>query len=108
MELTASEYYSNEIEDDIDAGIVGGNITPIEPEIITSEIEGEVFIKPKKTYTYTYTGTGDAQWIIDSKLPIEKKIDGKTITLSWTSTYRGEFVLAYGDVQKTIIVESLF
>lgn len=108
IELTAVEYYINEMEDDVEAGIVGGKIEPVIPDIITPEIEGEVFIKPKKTYTYTYVGSEEGFWMLDNKLPIVSAVDGKTITITWNSTYRGEFILQYGTVQKTIVVESLF
>ena len=108
IECIAHEYYSNLIEDDIEEGIVGGKIEPMVPEIITPDIEGEAFIKPKKTYTYTYLGNLEGTWKIDPKLPVKYAVDGKSITLTWESTYRGEFILAYGDIEKTIVVESLF
>jgi hypothetical protein len=59
-------------------------------------------------YTYTYSGTDESEWHIDPKYPIEKKIDGKTITLKWMKTFSGEFVLKYGDCERTIVVDSLF
>lgn len=111
LELTAEEYYSNEIEDDIAAGVVGGLIAdPITPEPSDADIIGEVFIKPKKSYTYIYSGEENAEWIIDSEyqLPIETKINGKTITIIWQKTYSGQFVLKYGNSEKTVVVESLF
>ena len=37
-----------------------------------------------------------------------KKIDDYTIEIMWDSTYSGQFILSYGDYEKTIVVESLF
>jgi hypothetical protein len=106
LEVYASEYYSNKMEDDIEIGIVGGLIA--EPEQIATDIEGDTFIKPKKTYLYNYIGTEEADWIFDTSLPIETAINGKEIAIKWLKTYSGEFVLHYGITEKTIIVESLF
>ena len=106
LEITAVEYYSNEFEDDIENGIAGGLI--IEPTEEESLIEGEQFIRPKKTYSYTYKGNEDAKWEFDSKLPIETTIDNKTITLKWLQTYSGEIQVKYGKTELTIVVESLF
>lgn len=107
LEITAYEYYTNEQKDNIEEGIVDawGEKIP-EPQDIT--IEGEIFIKPKKSYTYKYTGDENAEWIFDSRLPIEAYINNKEITIKWTTTYTGQFVLQYGTQEKTIVVESLF
>ena len=112
IELTATEYYANETEDDIDNGIVGGLVVePINPNpgLIEDLFEGETFIKPKKTYTYTFTGSQLGSWKLDSKLPIEiVSMSDKTISIKWNKSYHGQFELKYGDYVKTIVVESLF
>lgn len=112
LEITASEYYSNEIEDDIEQGIVGGLVAkPIEPENNSNLIKGETFIKPKITYEYRYEGKEEDVWQCDSKLPVEiikNEDDGKSIKIKWTSGHSGEFVIKYGSCEKTIVVESLF
>ena len=109
IEVTAQEYYANETEDDIEHGIVDGLIVkPIAPEPSDQEIQGDIFIKPKKFYSYTYVGDEEAEWSYDTKLPIESIIDGKTIKIKWTNTYTGQFVLKYGVKEKTIVIESLF
>ena len=107
IEITANEYYINEQKDNVEEGIVDawGEKIP-EPQDIA--IEGEIFIKPKKSYTYKYTGDENAEWIFDSRLPIEAYINDKEITIKWTTTYTGQFVLQYGTQEKTIVVESLF
>ena len=107
IEITANEYYINEQKDNVEEGIVDawGEKIP-EPQDIA--IEGEIFIKPKKSYTYKYTGEENAKWIFDSRLPIEAHINNKEITIKWTTTYTGQFVLQYGEEKKTIVVESLF
>ena len=52
-------------------------------------IEGEIFIKPKKSYTYKYTGLEEGSWSYDSRLPIEANINNNEITIKWTTTYTG-------------------
>jgi hypothetical protein len=55
LEINAIEYYSNDIEDDMENGIVGGLIVePADPEPVRSLIVGENFIKPKREYEYKY------------------------------------------------------
>ena len=114
LEVSAVEYYANEIEDDIDNGIVGGLIVkPENPntEQIEETIIGETFIKPKKEYEYYFNGNTILDWKIDKKYPVIIEIDNfnsKQIKLKWDSTYSGQFDLFYGDYKKTIVVESLF
>ncbi|MBE6148205.1 MAG: hypothetical protein E7167_01640 [Firmicutes bacterium] len=60
----------------------------LENSVVSSrKIQGEGFIKPKKTYTYTHYKAGE--WILDDKLPIEYEIDSGSIALKWTSSYSG-------------------
>ena len=113
LEVTAVEYYSNETEDDIENGIVGGLIEEIKnpnSEEVENTIIGETFIKPKTAYTYYFNGSLVSNWEIKGKyIPVKiNKIDDYTIELIWDSTYSGQFILSYGDYNKTIIVESLF
>lgn len=107
LEITAYEYYINEQKDDVEEGIVDAWGEEI-PKPQDNTIEGNIFIKPKKSYTYKYTGEENAEWIFDSRLPIEAHINDKEITIKWTTTYTGQFVLQYGTQEKTIVVESLF
>ena len=107
IEITAHEYYSNEQKDYVEEGIVDAWGEEI-PQPQDATIEGEIFIKPKKPYTYKYTGTKNGSWSYDSRLPIEAIIKDNEITIKWTKTYTGQFVLQYGTEEKTIVVESLF
>ena len=107
LEVAAVEYYANETEDNIEEGVVEGNIQEIEVPV-EKTIEGEIFIKPKKTYVYKYLGDENASWVYDTRLPLEVNINGKELTLKWTTTYNGQFDLQYGDKVKTIVVETLF
>ena len=106
LEVYASEYYSNKMEDDTENGIVGGLIS--KPEEIVSDIQGDTFIKPRKTYTYKYTGTEHSNWEFDNSLPIETITDNQEISIKWLKNYSGQFILRYGSSEKTIVVESLF
>ena len=112
LEINAVEYYSNEFEDDIANGIAGGLIVK-EENPNNSEIEeliqGDTFIKPKGVYQYEYVGTELSSWIIDSSYPVDYKIiNDRTIKIRWTATYSGQFEIKYGDLIKTVVVESLF
>ena len=109
LEINAVEYYSNIVEDDVEAGIVGGLVAS--PEVLDESknfIFGETFIKPKKSYEFIYRGNNVAEWHIDCKYPIEYTVEGNKITLTWMQTYSGQFELYYGDIHKTVVVESLF
>ena len=112
LEITAAEYYINEQQDDVKEGIVDAYGEEI-PEPQDSTIEGPIFIKPKLSYVYKYTGDEEGVWAYDTRLPIEVIINEKEITITWKTTYTGEFVLQYvgKDITiagKTIVVESLF
>lgn len=112
LEVNAIEYYANETEDNIEEGVVGGLIMkPVDPNVDTS-IEGETFIKVKKTYEYIFNGEENAAgWFVDSKYPVLWEIDSnnpRKITLKWDTTFSGEFEIKYGDCVKKIIAESLF
>ena len=112
LEVIAVEYFANEIEDDIDNGIVGGKIDLIQdPNEEFNEIIGETFIKIKKNYSYSFEGSAEAAWYVDKKYPVILVVDSnnsKTVNLKWTGSYSGQFDLYYGDHKKTIVVESLF
>lgn len=113
LEIVAVEYYANETEDDVDAGIVGGLITePVDPNGSNMEILGETFIKVKKAYEFTYDGNEGAVWEVDKKYPIVLTLDendARHVWVYWDSSYSGQFELRYGNyASKTIVVESLF
>ena len=109
LEVYACEYYTNEHEDNIQEGLVDDLIVePIIPE--EKDILGETFIKPRKTYEYEYVGKRilNAKWAWNEILPIEANIDSTKITIKWDASYSGQFDLCFGDIKKTIVVESLF
>ena len=112
LEVAAAEYYTNEQKDNVEEGIVDAWGEEI-PEPQDEAIRGDTFIKPKKTYTYEYMGKENGKWQYDTRLPIDSTVNGKQITITWKTTYTGEFVLQYiGEdmviAGKTIVVESLF
>lgn len=109
IEVVAVEYYSNQTTDNVEEGIVDEFVAkPIDPTP-DSLIAGETFIKPQFEYTYTYTGDNEGDWSVDSQLPVLLDVkDSKTVNIKWDASYSGQFDLSYGDVKKTIVVESLF
>ena len=113
LEVEAVEYYSNEYEDDIDAGVVGALIPEVkdpngeEP----GKIEGETFIKVKRQYTYNFSGREAKVWSVEGNYPVKlifDKEDPRNVSVMWTAGYSGQFDLCYGEYKKTIVVESLF
>ena len=113
LEVTAVEYFANETEDDIEAGIVGALIPEIQDPNPEEEIgiQGETFIKVKTSYKYKFNGYESHRWELGSKCPVKIEIDPKdprNVTITWTQGYSGQFDLYYGDYKKTIVVESLF
>ena len=113
LEINAVEYYSNETEDNLESGIVGGLITePVDPnnKFVNDTIIGESFIKPKKEYEYIYHGNLKGEWSVGKNIPVQLiPFEENKVKLRWLDTYSGQFDLYYGDVyKKTIVVESLF
>lgn len=113
LEFTAQENYECDHEDLII------DITDPNPEVpeIENTIIGETFISPlvSNIYQVKYETYG-AEWNIS--LPSENKdIDDvleyeiqedNSIRVTWTAMVSGSFVITYGDIQRTIIVQSLF
>ena len=112
LEVVAVEYFANESEDDIDAGIVGGLIEEQQdPNNSFNEIIGDTFIKVKKNYQYEFVGEEIYPWTVDKKYPVELLVDSndnRKVTLIWQQGYSGQFELIYGPYKKTVVVESLF
>ena len=108
LEIYATEYYTNDFEDDLENGVVGGLVVKTPEEDISSDIMGDTFIRPNKTYHYEYIGQEISEWNFDKNLPIEAEISDSKISIKWLKNYSGQFVIRYGTVEKTIVVESLF
>ena len=117
LELQATEYFSNNTEDDVENGLVGVLIQqPVDPNPTTDRkvifISGETFIKPSKEYEYTLGIPTEMEWKVDKRYPV--KLEPFTnekgyscVRLKWTSPYSGEFELSIGSYTKTIVAESL-
>lgn len=112
LEINATEYYRNEIEDDLEKGLVGELVTELinpNTEAIEETILGETFIKPKRQYTFTFNGNKIGSWSVAKGVPVSLEQDGKAVKIKWLETFSGEFELWYAGVyKKTIVVESLF
>jgi hypothetical protein len=89
------EYYSNEIEDDIKNGIVGGLIE--EPQSPNSDleekrIEGDTFIKVKKTYEYEFKGALTRLWSVVPAVDVTLipcPTDPRKVSLKWNNSFSG-------------------
>lgn len=111
LEITATEYYQNDITDNIEEGLA--NVYPLQEKIAEEQkenlIQGPVFIKPKYKYSYEYIGEELNEWNYDTTLPIKIiSKENKKIVLQWTAIYSGQFDLSFGNTVKTIIVESFY
>ena len=81
-------------------------------------IIGESFVKPLQTAVYSINQViPDTEWRV--YLPSDNKDvedvltwtiseDQTNISVTWTHMVSGSYEIAYGDLKKTIIVESLF
>lgn len=113
LEFAAEEDYDCDHEDLI--------IEVVDPNPPVEETEnmiiGETFVKPLGSYTYTVKNIiYDANWEVflpsDNKdiedvLEYEILEDGN-LKITWTAMVSGSFVIKYGDLERTIIVQSLF
>lgn len=107
IEVDAVEYYANEIEDDLEEGIVGGKIEIIEP--VPSEIEGPSSIKPNVKNTYHCAQAAvEYIWEVPNNLPISWNIDNDTLVLTWEANYSGNFIISCNGINKEITAKSLF
>lgn len=113
LEFTAEEDYDCK-HDDLIVEIVDPN-PPVEEFV--NNIIGETFIYPLSSiiYSTTYPING-AEWSV--KLTNENKdvddvleyeiLDDGNIKITWTAMVSGSFEIHYGDLTRTIIVQSLF
>lgn len=113
LEFTAEEDYDCK-HDDLIVEIVDPN-PPVEEFV--NNIIGETFIYPLSSmiYSTTYPING-AKWSV--KLTNENKdiddvleyeiLDDGNIKITWTTMVSGSFEIHYGDLTRTIIVQSLF
>lgn len=113
LEFTAEEDYDCDHEDLI--------IEVVDPNPLVEETEnmiiGETFTKPLGSYIYTVKDIiYDANWEVslssenkdvEDVLEYEVLEDG-SLKVTWTAMISGSFVIKYGDLERTIIVQSLF
>ena len=117
LEIQATEYFSNNTEDDVEEGLVGVLIEKVEDPNPSTEhkvvfISGETFIKPSKEYIYTIGIPSTAKWEVDDRMPVKLQpfTDEKgnsCVKLKWIAMFSGEFELRIGNYKKTIVAESL-
>lgn len=114
LQIAAVETYNCDHED-----LLVKIIDPNEPVAINEpNIIGETFIKPLVKYTYTIANPLPGQsWSLGFAAEQNKDIDDiieqelidpYTLKVSWTALVSGSFIISYGNISKTVIVQSLF
>ena len=81
-----------------------------------NEIIGDTSVRPLEPHTYSLKFAQEGEWYIT--LPasknkevedvIEYKVVGDMIKITWIAMLSGSYILHHGDLEKTILVESLF
>jgi hypothetical protein len=81
-----------------------------------NEIIGDTSVRPLEPHTYSLKFAQEGEWYIT--LPasknkevedvIEYKVVGDMIKITWIAMLSGSFILHHGDLEKTVLVESLF
>lgn len=113
IEFTAEENYDCDYDELL--------ITPIDPNPPIKDkkepaIIGETFVRPLMTASFTLnTDAIDGKW--ELSLPSEKQkvddvldwtVEDSVLKVTWTSMVSGSYIITYGNLTKTIVVESLF
>lgn len=114
MEVVAEEDY------DCKHGELIVEVTDPNP-VITEDTEnaiiGPTFVKPLQKVTFTYKKFAPgAAWNITLPAEKNKEVDDvidyvltdSDLTVTWTQMTSGSYILHYGDLEHTVIVESLF
>ena len=113
LEFSAEENYDCDHEDLI-IDIIDPNI---KEEDSINIIEGETFIKPLSSYIYTvkeYNINNSWKVLLESENKDVEDVlsyeilEDNSLKITWTAIISGSFILTYGDLEKTIIVQSLF
>lgn len=113
LEINAEEDYNCK-HDELIEEIVDPN--PEKDSPTTPQIIGETFIKPLQSVTYTSNVIIPGySWMVvlnsdkrEVKDVLVWKTDKTSVTVTWTAMISGEFILRYGPLEKTVVVESLF
>lgn len=86
-----------------------------EPEKYEAFIEGETFVKPLETTVFTINGTAEGDWGLelpnsskDIEDMLEWSLEDDKLQVTWIGMISGSYIVSYGDLSRTIIVESLF
>ena len=78
-------------------------------------IEGDTFVRPLITTVFKINGTHNGEWSVelpnsskDIEDMLEWTIQDQELHITWIAMISGSYIINYGDLSKTIIVESLF
>lgn len=79
-------------------------------------IEGETFVKPLETTVFKIKGNVEGEWLLNlpnNSKDIEDVLEWRiandnTLSVSWIAMVSGSYIITYGNLTKTVIVESLF
>ena len=78
-------------------------------------IEGDTFVRPLITTVFKINGTSYGEWSVelpnsskDIEDMLEWTVQDNELHITWIAMISGSYIINYGDLSKTIIVESLF
>ena len=87
------------------------------PTVEENAIDGPTFVKPLETHVFSVRKEVEkVNWSIelpaskqkDIKDVVEYKIDGTNIEVTWIAMISGSYIIRYGDLERTVLVQSLF
>ena len=97
IKIALKEYYNKNLPDVKEESTDDGQ----------SEILGDSVVYPYETKTYTVKDAAAAEWSLsDTKLAEIKSKTADSVTVYIKTGKSGNFVLRYGDIEKTIKIES--
>ena len=82
-----------------------------------NEIFGDSSVKPYEEHTFSLKFQQDGEWTITLSASKNKELadvleytinEDNSITVTWYYTKSGSYILHYGDMEKTVLVESMF
>lgn len=113
LEFTAQEDYECDHQD-----LIIETLDPNPPvSAMEPSIEGETFVMPLSTVEFSAINVPDGgKWTVLLPSELNKDVsdvlswetDGNKIRVTWTAMVSGSYIIQFGDIKKTVVVQSLF